>query len=261
MIVVMGDFNAHEEQDPQKEVVGYRQLDSRHERGTMWVEWCGTNEQLIMNTCSSITTYMYSPGIVHLEMSRWWNQIDYVTINKRFRISILQLEAILELMVVATTFPLWLHWDCIVQTWHTIKGLLDIRTNDQMEYRNNRFGNVLVFVSSTKYIVKGESVCQAKVDDPSYLSESRWRQEEIPHINRLWIVFYHTNRNDCGIRWSWTDRIKLSNTMYKNGFLPEHMTMNWMNAHSRSRTTFIRFIDYSKASDTVKYQTLIILSL
>ena len=48
----MGDLNAkvRTEQDPLREVVGRYGLGSRNERGDMWVDWCITHDQVIMNT-------------------------------------------------------------------------------------------------------------------------------------------------------------------------------------------------------------------
>ena len=76
----MGDLNA--------KVVGRYGLGSRNERGDMWVDWCMTHDQVIMNTWfQHHKTHLYtwkSPG------DGMRNQLDYITINKRFRNSILQ---------------------------------------------------------------------------------------------------------------------------------------------------------------------------
>ena len=52
MKIVMGDLNAKVgiEQDPLREVVGRYGLGSCNERGDMWVDWCMTHDQVIMNT-------------------------------------------------------------------------------------------------------------------------------------------------------------------------------------------------------------------
>ena len=39
-----------DEQDPQKVVVGQHGLGERNERSDLWVDWCTTHEQVIMNT-------------------------------------------------------------------------------------------------------------------------------------------------------------------------------------------------------------------
>ena len=82
MKIVMGDLKAKvgKEQDPLREVVGRYGLVSLNERGDMWVDWCMTHDQVIMNT-------WFQYHNIHLYT---WNQIDYITINKRFRNSILQ---------------------------------------------------------------------------------------------------------------------------------------------------------------------------
>ena len=92
MKIVMGDLNAKvgTEQDPLREVVGRYGLGSRNEHGDMWVDWCMTHDQVIMNTWfQHHKRYLYtwkSPG------DGVRNQIDYITINKRFRNSILQVK-------------------------------------------------------------------------------------------------------------------------------------------------------------------------
>ena len=52
MVVVIGDLYAKlgTEQDPQKVVVGQHGLGERNERGDLWVDWCTTHKQVIMNT-------------------------------------------------------------------------------------------------------------------------------------------------------------------------------------------------------------------
>ena len=88
----MGDLNAKfvTEQDPQKAVVGQHSLGERNERGELWVDGCTTHEQVIMNTWfqhEKRNLYTWKcPG----DTTR--NQIDYITINQRFRNSILQVK-------------------------------------------------------------------------------------------------------------------------------------------------------------------------
>ena len=92
IVVVMGDLNAKigTEQDSQKVVVGQHGFGERNERGDVWVDWCTTHEQVIMNT-------WFQPEKRHLytwkcpgDTTR--NQIDYITMNQRFRNSILQVK-------------------------------------------------------------------------------------------------------------------------------------------------------------------------
>ena len=92
MKIIMGDLIAKvgTEQDPLREVVGRYELGSRNERGDMWVDWCMTHDQVIMNTWfQHHKRHLYtwkSPG------DGVRNQIDYTTINKRFRNSIPQVK-------------------------------------------------------------------------------------------------------------------------------------------------------------------------
>ena len=81
--IVMGDLNAKLGRGRVEDVVGPFGLGERNERGERWAEWCIENEQVVTNTWfrqppRRTWTWM-SPG----DRSR--NQIDYVTINKRFR--------------------------------------------------------------------------------------------------------------------------------------------------------------------------------
>ena len=82
--IVMGDLNAKvgTEQNPLREVVGRCGLGSRNKRRDMWVDWCMTHDQVIMNT-------WFQHHKRHLYTWRSpcdgvRNQIYYITINKRF---------------------------------------------------------------------------------------------------------------------------------------------------------------------------------
>ena len=70
--------------------VGPLGLGERNDRGDSWVEWCEKNGQVMCNTWfrhhpRNLCTWN-SPG------NRSRNQIDYLTINRRFRNSITQVE-------------------------------------------------------------------------------------------------------------------------------------------------------------------------
>ena len=90
--MVMGDLNANvgTEQDPQKVVVGQHGLGERNERGDLWVDWCTTHKQVIMNTWfQHEKQHLYTwkcPG------EKTINQIDIITINQRGRNSILHVK-------------------------------------------------------------------------------------------------------------------------------------------------------------------------
>ena len=88
--LVVGDLNAKVGCGRSGEVVGNYGLGQRNERGDRWVEWCESWEQIIMNTFfRHHPRYLYtwkSPG----DRSR--NQIDYITVNRRFRNSISQVK-------------------------------------------------------------------------------------------------------------------------------------------------------------------------
>ena len=88
--IVMGDLNAKVGRGSGGTVVGQFGLGVRNERGDRWVEWCESWEQVITNTWfNHHARHLYtwkSPG------DRVRNQIDYVSINKRFRNSITQVK-------------------------------------------------------------------------------------------------------------------------------------------------------------------------
>ena len=52
IIIVMGNLNAKvgSKQDPLKARVGRNGLGERNDHGDLWVNWCTTYEQVIMNT-------------------------------------------------------------------------------------------------------------------------------------------------------------------------------------------------------------------
>ena len=81
-VIVMGnmDMKIGTEHNAPKEIVG------QHGLGDMWVEWCATNEQVIMNGFNIIsdTWKRHGDGVE--------NQIDYININRRFRNSIQQVN-------------------------------------------------------------------------------------------------------------------------------------------------------------------------
>ena len=86
VVFVMGDLNAKVGRGREEDIVGDFGLGERNERGNRWVEWCIENEQVILNTwyrhhARQLWTWK-SPG------DRYRNQIDYITVNKRFRNSV-----------------------------------------------------------------------------------------------------------------------------------------------------------------------------
>ena len=88
--VVMGDLNAKVGRGRSGEVVGDFGLGVRNERGDKWIEWCESWNQVITNTY-----YKHHPRHLYTWKSpgdRARNQIDYITINKRFRNSITQVK-------------------------------------------------------------------------------------------------------------------------------------------------------------------------
>lgn len=81
--IVMGDLNAKVGEEQDSDVAGKHGLGTRSERGERWVQWCTANDQIITNTWFEnhprrLWTWRSPGGDVK-------NQIDYLTINKRFR--------------------------------------------------------------------------------------------------------------------------------------------------------------------------------
>ena len=86
--IIMGDLNAKIGAGRQGRVVGPYGLGERNERGDRWAEWCEGADQIIINTWfrhhrRHLWTWK-SPG------DGVRNQIDYITINSRFRNAIRQ---------------------------------------------------------------------------------------------------------------------------------------------------------------------------
>ena len=90
LTIVMGDLNAKVGKGRSGTVVGEFGLGERNERGDRWMEWCESWDQVIMNTWfKHHARHLYtwkSPG------DRARNQIDYVSVNRRFRNSVTQVK-------------------------------------------------------------------------------------------------------------------------------------------------------------------------
>ena len=92
IVIVMGDLNAKVgcEQDPLQEIVGKHGLGEWNDRWDLWVDWCTTHEQVIMTMWfQHHQHHLYtwkSPG------DGVRNQIDYITLNKRFCNAITQVK-------------------------------------------------------------------------------------------------------------------------------------------------------------------------
>ncbi len=91
---MMGDRNAKVGLGRTGNIVSPHGLRQRNERGDRFVDWCFENEQVIANTWfRHHPRYLWtweSPG------DRARNQIDYITINERFRNSIQQVKTYSE---------------------------------------------------------------------------------------------------------------------------------------------------------------------
>ena len=90
IVIVMGELNAKVggKQDPLQEIVGKHGLGERNDRGDLWVDWCVMPEQVIMNTW-----FQHHQRHLYTWKSQGdgvRNQIDYITMNKRFRNAITQ---------------------------------------------------------------------------------------------------------------------------------------------------------------------------
>lgn len=88
VIIVMGDLNAKVGKGRYKDIVGEYGLGTRNDRGNRFVEWCLQSGQIITSTWfihhqRRLWTWK-SPG------DRFRNQIDYITINRRFRNAAIQ---------------------------------------------------------------------------------------------------------------------------------------------------------------------------
>ena len=82
VIIVMRDLNAKIGKGKEQDIVGEYGLGERNARGDTWLDWCIRNNPVITNTWfkqhpKNLWTWK-TPG------DRVRNQIDYITINKRF---------------------------------------------------------------------------------------------------------------------------------------------------------------------------------
>ncbi|KAI5718027.1 hypothetical protein M8J77_015079 [Diaphorina citri] len=87
IIILMGDLNAKIGKGKQEHIVGDHGLGQRNERGDMFFNYCLEFDQIIMNTFFKLPPrrlYTWrAPGDTPENIIR--NQIDYITINKRYR--------------------------------------------------------------------------------------------------------------------------------------------------------------------------------
>ena len=91
VIIVMGDLNAKVGNERVGHIVGGHGLGTQNERGERWIDWCRQHNQIITNTWFKnhnrrLWTWR-DPG------DRYKNQIDYITINNRFRNAVTQAKA------------------------------------------------------------------------------------------------------------------------------------------------------------------------
>ena len=83
IVLVMGDLNAKVGKGKMGNTVGPHGLGTINERGQRLIEWCQENNQNIMNTW-----FQHHPRRLYTWISpgdRTRNQIDYITVNQRFR--------------------------------------------------------------------------------------------------------------------------------------------------------------------------------
>ena len=90
-IIIMGDINAKVGSEPFEEIVGKYGLGIQNDREERWVQWCKENDQVITNTWFK----------QHPRRCWTWkslgdqvrNQINYITICKRFRNAVMQAKS------------------------------------------------------------------------------------------------------------------------------------------------------------------------
>lgn len=88
--IVMGDLNAKVGRGREGAVLGPYGLGDRNERGDRFIEWCEQHNQIIANTW-----YRHHPRHLWTWRSpgdRTRNQIDYITINSRFKRAVTQIR-------------------------------------------------------------------------------------------------------------------------------------------------------------------------
>ncbi len=90
ILLIMGDLNAKVGRGREGNIVGPHGLGTRNENGERWIEWCQENNEVIMNTW-----FQHHPRRLYTWVSpddRARNQIDYITINQRFRNAVHQVK-------------------------------------------------------------------------------------------------------------------------------------------------------------------------
>ena len=83
VVIIMGDLNAKVGRGRDEDTVGPHGLGIRNDRGERWIEWCKSNEQVIMNTWFELPKRRLHTWTNPAGTAR--NQIDYITVNSRFR--------------------------------------------------------------------------------------------------------------------------------------------------------------------------------
>ena len=83
VLFVMGDLNAKMGSIRRGNIVGAHGLGEMNERGERWIEWCTGNDQVILNTW--FKEYPRRKYTWRSPDDKTRNQIDYITINNRFR--------------------------------------------------------------------------------------------------------------------------------------------------------------------------------
>ena len=97
VIIVMEDLHAKIGKGKEQDIVGEYGLGEGNARGDTWLDWCIKRNQVITNTLfRQHPKYLWT-------WDRVRNQIDFITINKRFRNAVTSWhEVIQEQTVIAT---------------------------------------------------------------------------------------------------------------------------------------------------------------
>ena len=87
VLTIMGDLNAKAGSQRDGDTVGCYGLGERNAQGDTWVDWCRGHDLVNINTW--FQNHVRRLWIWKSPGDRWRNQIDYITINKRFANTIL----------------------------------------------------------------------------------------------------------------------------------------------------------------------------
>ena len=168
--IIMGDLNAKVGNATFGRVVGSCGLGERNERGEMWAEWCENNDQVVMNTWfkqhpRNLWTWR-SPG----DVTR--NQIDYITVNSRFRNAVKQIKTFPGADIYSDHVPVIMK--CQVKLKKIVKKKLEPKREMSVLKKNTELREKYQIEVRNRY----EALEEEDLDGEENEIDKRWRMLE-----------------------------------------------------------------------------------